>query len=168
MIRIGQGCDFHRFIAQRPLILGGVHIPHTAGLEGHSDADVLLHAVTDAVLGALAAGDIGAWFPPNDPAYKNADSMQLLQNVMASDTGAGWTLGNLDATVICEAPKLRSHVDDMRRSIANAFGVDIHRVSVKATTSEGMGFTGRGEGIAALAVILLTDEQRDASSVDVA
>lgn len=156
MIRIGQGCDFHRFDAgDRPLILGGVRIPNATGLTGHSDADVLLHAITDAVLGALAAGDIGQWFPPNDPAYKDANSAELLKIVLDSPVAASWCLANLDATVVCETPRLQAYIDCMRDCIANLFKVNSSCISVKATTSEGMGFTGRGEGIAAFAALLL-------------
>lgn len=157
MMRIGQGCDFHRFddTRDRPLMLGGVRIPDAKGLKGHSDADVLLHAITDAVLGALAAGDIGQWFPPNDPNYKDADSAELLRTVLESSVATSWSLGNLDATVICETPRLQAYINRMRDCIASLFEVNSSCISVKATTSEGMGFTGRGEGIAAFAALLL-------------
>ncbi|MFO7821906.1 MAG: 2-C-methyl-D-erythritol 2,4-cyclodiphosphate synthase [Lentisphaeria bacterium] len=156
MIRIGQGCDFHRFDAEGcPLVMGGIQIPHPYGLKGNSDADVLLHAITDAVLGALAAGDIGKWFPPDDDQYKDADSAKLLETVLQSSVVSDWRLGNLDATVICEKPRLRPHIDKMRTSIAEIFGVRPNLISIKATTTEEMGFTGRGEGIAAWASVLL-------------
>lgn len=161
MMRIGQGCDFHRFEVEegsRPLMLGGIEIPHSYGLKGHSDADVLLHAVTDAVLGALAAGDIGQWFPPDDNRYKNADSLKLLEIVLQGSTASGWQLGNLDATVVCEKPRLGPHINGIRKRLAKAFNVKPDYISVKATTTEGMGFTGRKEGIAAWATLIL---QRD-------
>ena len=155
MIRVGQGFDVHRFQKGRPLILGGVTIPHTEGLLGHSDADVLLHAVTDAVLGAAAAGDIGQWFPPSDERYRGADSAELLRTVLRSPQLAGWKLSNLDATVIAERPRISPHVGAIRSSLACLFGVEAGLISIKATTTEGMGFTGRGEGMAAMAVVLL-------------
>ena len=155
MMRIGHGYDVHKLVEGRELILGGVHIPHRLGLLGHSDADVLLHAISDAILGALALGDIGKHFPDTDPAYAGADSLVLLQNVMALADKEGYALGNLDATILAQQPKLRPHIDTMRANIANVLNADITQVSVKATTEEHLGFTGREEGIAAHAVVLL-------------
>ena len=154
-MRIGHGYDVHRLVEGRKCIIGGVDIPHEKGLLGHSDADVLLHAIMDAVLGAMAAGDIGKLFPDNDPTYKGADSLVLTRRVADVMAEKGYRLGNLDATVIAEAPKLAPHISDMRENIAAAFGVDVDRISVKATTEEKLGFTGSGEGIAAHAVCLL-------------
>ena len=154
-MRIGHGYDVHRLVEGRRCIIGGVDIPHEKGLLGHSDADVLLHAVMDAVLGAMAAGDIGGLFPDSDPAYKGADSLALARRVAQVMTERGYRLGNMDATVIAEAPKLAPYIPAMRQNIAAAFGVDADRISVKATTEEGLGFTGTGEGIAAHAVCLL-------------
>jgi len=158
-MRIGHGYDVHRLTAGRKLILGGVEIPHTLGLLGHSDADVLLHAVSDALLGAAALGDIGCLFPDTDSAYKDADSLELLRIVAARVREAGWQLGNLDCTILAQAPKLRPHIDKMRENIAAACGVDVAQVSVKATTEEGLGFTGTQEGIAAHAVCLLAHKR---------
>ena len=154
-MRIGHGYDVHRLVEGRKCIIGGVDIPHEKGLLGHSNADVLLHAVMDAVLGAMAAGDIGKLFPDNDPAYKGADSLALTRRVAEVMTERGYRLGNMDATVIAQAPKLAPHIPAMRQNIASAFGTDVDRISVKATTEEGLGFTGSGEGIAAHAVCLL-------------
>ena len=154
-MRIGHGYDVHRLVEGRKCIIGGVNIPHEKGLLGHSDADVLLHAIMDAVLGALAAGDIGKLFPDSDPAYKGADSLALTRRVAQVMTERGYRLGNLDATVIAEAPKLAPHIPTMRQNIASAFGVNADQISVKATTEEKLGFTGSGEGIAAHAVCLL-------------
>ena len=154
-MRIGHGYDVHRLVEGRKCIIGGVDIPHEKGLLGHSDADVLLHAIMDAVLGAMAAGDIGKLFPDSDPAYKGADSLALTRRVAQVMTERGYRLGNLDATVIAEAPKLAPHIPTMRQNIAAAFGVDVDKISVKATTEEKLGFTGSGEGIAAHAVCLL-------------
>ncbi|MGX8178773.1 2-C-methyl-D-erythritol 2,4-cyclodiphosphate synthase [Exiguobacterium artemiae] len=155
MIRIGQGFDVHAFAEDRKLILGGIEIPHTKGLLGHSDADVLLHTIADAALGAIAAGDIGKHFPDTDPEFKDADSAKLLQHVYALVKAQGYELGNLDATVIAQAPKLRPYIDTMRARIAELLEADIEQVNVKATTTEWLGFTGREEGIACQAVILL-------------
>ncbi len=152
MIRTGIGYDVHRLAPGRRLVIGGVEIPHDRGLDGHSDADVLLHAVIDALLGAAALGDIGAHFPDTDPAWKGADSRALLRATVELLDGAGWTPGNVDATVVLEAPKLRPHIEDMRVEIARATGLGIDAVSVKATTSERLGFVGTGEGAAAYAV----------------
>ena len=154
-MRIGHGYDVHRLVEDRKLILGGVEIPYEKGLLGHSDADVLLHAVMDAVLGAAALGDIGKHFPDTDPAYKGADSLALTREVAAILTRHGYKLGNIDATLLCQAPKLAPHIPAMRQNIADAFGVDISAVSVKATTEEHLGFTGEGLGIAAHAVALI-------------
>ena len=154
-MRIGHGYDVHRLVKGRRLILGGVDIPYEKGLDGHSDADVLTHAVMDALLGAAALGDIGKLFPDNDDRYLGADSIGLLKTVAAVLTGHGWRLGNLDATVIAQRPKLAPYIDAMRACIAAALGADISAVSVKATTEEHLGFTGDGSGIAAHAVCLL-------------
>ena len=156
-MRIGHGYDVHRLVEGRRCIIGGVDIPHEKGLLGHSDADVLLHAIMDAVLGAMAAGDIGKLFPDNDPTYKGADSLILTRRVAEVMTERGYRLGNIDATVIAQAPKLAPHIPAMREKIASAFGVEVDRISVKATTEEKLGFTGSGEGIAAHAVCLLEE-----------
>lgn len=156
MIRIGQGYDVHRLVEGRRLILGGVEISHTMGLDGHSDADVLLHAITDAILGAVAAGDIGQWFPPSDATFRDADSADLLRAVLTSETLKGWRVVNLDATVVAESPKLAPFIPEIRRTIADLLTVDPQAVSVKATTTEKLGPMGRGEGIAAMAVVLLS------------
>ena len=158
--KVGHGYDLHRLVEGRRLILGGVDIPFEKGLLGHSDADVLLHAVMDAVLGAMAAGDIGKLFPDNDPAYKGADSLALTRRVAQVMHERGYRLGNIDATIIAQAPKMAPHIPHMRAHIAEAFGVEADRISVKATTEERLGFTGSGEGIAAHAVCLL--EKADA------
>ena len=160
MMRIGHGYDVHKLVHGRDLILGGVKIPHTLGLLGHSDADVLLHAVSDALLGALALGDIGKHFPDTDPAYKGADSLMLLRRVMKLVREQGYGVGNIDATILAQAPKLRPYIDEMRRNIADAVGADTAQISVKATTEEHLGFTGREEGIAAHAVALLVRVQK--------
>jgi len=156
-MRIGHGYDVHRLVEGRKCIIGGVDIPHEKGLLGHSDADVLLHAIMDAVLGAMAAGDIGKLFPDNDTAYKDADSLVLTRRVAEVMEERGYRLGNIDATVIAQAPKLAPHILAMRERIADAFGVEVDRVSIKATTEERLGFTGSGEGIAAHAVCLLEE-----------
>lgn len=153
--RIGHGYDVHRLVAGRPLILGGVEIPHTLGLLGHSDADVLLHAVADAVLGALALGDIGQHFPDTDPAYEGISSLRLLAQVVSLMRARGYLLANLDATILAQAPKLAPYLAEMRVRIAEVFDVAAEQISVKATTEERLGFTGREEGIAAYAVCLL-------------
>ncbi|NNE70371.1 MAG: 2-C-methyl-D-erythritol 2,4-cyclodiphosphate synthase [Rhodothermales bacterium] len=151
-VRVGFGYDVHRLQKGRRLILGGLHIPSEVGLLGHSDADVLLHAITDAVLGALALGDIGALYPDTDAAWKDADSGELLKGALAKVHELGWQVGNIDATVVLERPKLRPHIDAMRERIAGLLGVSSDAVSVKATTSEQMGFVGTREGAAAYAV----------------
>ncbi len=156
-MRIGHGYDVHRLVECRDLILGGVKIPYERGLLGHSDADVLLHAVSDALLGAAALGDIGKHFPDTDPAYKGANSLELLKIVAKKVGNAGFTVSNVDVTMIAQAPKLRPYIDQMRQNIADALGVDISRVNVKATTEERLGFTGNGEGMACHAVCLLNE-----------
>ncbi|MBD8016670.1 2-C-methyl-D-erythritol 2,4-cyclodiphosphate synthase [Microbacterium sp. APC 3898] len=155
MIRIGQGYDVHQLAEGRPFILGGVEIEHDRGLLGHSDADVLLHTITDAALGAIGGGDIGKHFPDTDPEFKDADSRKLLTHIWEYVKEQGYELGNVDCTVIAQKPKLAPYIEQMRESIANLLEADISQVNVKATTSEHLGFTGREEGIAALAVILL-------------
>ena len=154
-MRIGHGYDVHRLVEGRDCIIGGVHIPHDRGLLGHSDADVLLHAIMDAVLGALGEGDIGRHFPDTDPAYAGADSLLLTRHVATILHERGYVLGNVDATVIAQAPKLAPHIPAMRTHIAEAFGVEVEAINVKATTEEKLGFTGSGEGIAAHAVCLI-------------
>ena len=158
-IRIGYGYDVHKFIEGRKLILGGIEVPFDRGLEGHSDADVLLHAITDAILGALALGDIGSHFPDDDPEYKNADSIDLLRHCYSLVLEKGYVIGNLDATVIAEKPKLRTHIDSIRSSIAKILKTGVENISVKATTSEKMGFAGREEGMVAHCAILLIRNQ---------
>ncbi len=155
MSRVGIGYDVHRFGPNRPLILGGVRIDYPLGLEGHSDADVAVHAAMDAILGALALGDIGLHFPPDDPRFADASSLDLLRQVRELVQQHGWGIANLDVSVIAEAPRLAPHVLEMRQRIAAAAGIPPHCVSVKATTNERLGFVGRGEGIAAMAVALL-------------
>ena len=155
MIRIGHGYDVHRLVEGRKLILGGVEIPHPTGLLGHSDADVLLHAISDALLGAAALGDIGKLFPDNDPQYEGADSLVLLRRVKTTLATAGYRVVNLDATVIAQAPKLAPHIAAMRANVARAVGVELGAVSIKATTEEGLGFSGEKLGIAAHAVCLI-------------
>jgi len=154
-MRIGHGYDVHRLVEGRKLIIGGMDIPYEKGLLGHSDADVLLHAIADALLGALAMGDIGKHFPDTDPAFKGADSMKLLEHVVGLTSAKGNCVGNLDATIIAQKPKMAPHIQTMRENIARACGVDVDRINVKATTEEGLGFTGTGEGISAHAVVLL-------------
>lgn len=153
--RIGHGYDVHRLVAERPLVLGGVHIPHDKGLLGHSDADVLLHAISDALLGACAAGDIGKHFPDTDDRYKGANSLELLAQVKSIINKLGYEVGNIDATVIAQAPKLAPHIDAMRKNIAETLQISIDNVSVKATTEEHLGFTGEMLGITAHAVCLI-------------
>lgn len=153
--RIGQGYDIHRLIPGRKLILGGAEIEHDLGLDGHSDADVVTHAVIDALLGAAAMGDIGFHFPDTDPAFKNADSMELLRSTGGKIAIGGYSIGNIDVTVIVEKPKLAPYIEKIRGNIADAIGISFESVSVKATTNEKIGAIGRGEGIAALAVALL-------------
>lgn len=159
-LRIGQGFDVHRFAepaAGRPLRLMGLEVPHDRGLAGHSDADVMLHALMDALLGAAGLGDIGQHFPDTDPAYRGADSMELLARVMAEVRGRGWTVASADVTLVGERPKLAPHRQAMRARVAPLLGLPADALNVKATTTEGLGFAGRGEGLAALAVVLLQD-----------
>ena len=157
MIRIGQGYDVHRLVEDRELWLCGVKVPHTRGLLGHSDADVAIHALCDAILGALALGDIGAHFPDSDPRYKGIDSKLLLKEVVNLIESRGWKVGNVDITIIAQAPKLRGYIDSMRSTLSEIMKVEIDAVSVKATTTEELGFEGRKEGISAMAVALLTN-----------
>ena len=154
-LRIGHGYDVHRLTTGRDLVLGGVTIPYDRGLDGHSDADVLVHAVMDALLGAVAAGDIGKLFPDNDEAFRGISSMELLRRVKVHLNSLSYAVVNVDATVVAQAPKLSSYRDEMRCNIADALGIDAAQVSVKATTEEHLGFTGREEGIAAHAVVLI-------------
>ena len=154
-MRIGHGYDVHKLVPGRKLILGGVVIPHTVGLLGHSDADVLTHALMDALLGAAALGDIGHLFPDNDPAYEGADSIMLLREVTKRLHAEGWKLGNADITVLAQAPKLAPHIEKMRIILADTMQSEVSQVSVKATTEEGLGFTGANEGNAAHAVVLI-------------
>ncbi|MWJ29816.1 MULTISPECIES: 2-C-methyl-D-erythritol 2,4-cyclodiphosphate synthase [Saccharibacillus] len=156
MIRVGQGFDVHQLVEGRPCIIGGVTIPHEKGLLGHSDADVLLHTISDAILGALALGDIGRHFPDTDPEFKDADSLKLLEHVWKMAEERGYSLGNVDATIIAQQPKMAPHIPQMVTVIAGALGADESQVNVKATTTEWLGFAGRGEGIAAQAVVCLT------------
>ncbi len=155
MMRIGHGYDVHRLVRGRRLILGGVDIPHETGLLGHSDADVLTHAVMDALLGAAAMGDIGHLFPDNDPAFAGADSLALLREVMARLHAEGYAVANIDCTVLAQAPKLAPHIAQMRSNLAESLDIGTDCVSIKATTEEGLGFTGAREGIAAHAVVLI-------------
>ena len=159
-MRIGHGYDVHRLVEGRKLILGGVEIPFQKGLLGHSDADVLTHAVMDALLGALALGDIGKHFPDSDPAYKGADSLMLAREVAKLLLAQNYRIGNVDATILAQAPKLAPYIPQMRENLALALGIPTDAVSVKATTEEGLGFTGTGEGIAAHAVCLLEELPR--------
>lgn len=154
-MRIGMGYDVHKLVPNRDLILGGVKIPHELGLLGHSDADVLFHSVMDALLGAAALGDIGKHFPDTDPAYKGADSVKLLEHVGRLIQEAGYSIENIDATIIAQRPKMRPHIDTMRRNIKEALGIELDQINVKATTEEGLGFTGSEEGISAQAICLL-------------
>lgn len=155
-MRIGMGYDVHRLVENRDLIIGGVKIPYEKGLLGHSDADVLLHAIMDALLGAAALGDIGKHFPDTDPKYKGADSMLLLKEVARILDENNYLVENIDATIIAQAPKMRPHIDNMRQNIADALQIDVSQVNVKATTEEGLGFTGTGEGISSQAICMLS------------
>ena len=157
-MRIGFGYDVHRLVEGRPLILGGVQVPHETGLDGHSDADVLLHAITDALLGAAALGDIGTHFPDTDERWRGADSRMLLREVGRMIGKAGYRIANIDATVALQQPQLRPHIDAMRRAIADTLALDLGQVSVKATTTERLGFVGQEAGAAASAVCLLTEQ----------
>lgn len=155
-MRIGMGYDVHKLVEGRKLILGGVEIPYERGLLGHSDADVLIHAIMDALLGAAALGDIGKHFPDTDPAYKGISSVKLLRHVGALLEENCFFIENIDATIIAQAPKMRPHIDQMRENIASALKIDINQINVKATTEEGLGFTGSGEGISSQAICMLT------------
>ena len=154
-VRVGHGYDVHRLVEGRPLVLGGVKIPFSKGLEGHSDADVLLHAVCDALLGSLALGDIGVHFPDSDPQFKDIKSLELLSKVSGMVKKKGYGIGNIDVTLVAEQPKIAGHIPEMRENIARTAAIEKDRVSIKATTTEGLGFTGKGEGIAAHAVVLV-------------
>ncbi len=156
-MRIGHGYDVHRLVEGRKLILGGVEIPYKFGLDGHSDADVLVHALMDALLGAMALGDIGQHFPDTDPDYKGADSLKLLDRVMEYVDDSNYVFSNADMTICCQSPKLAPYIMDMRENIADTIGCDTSQISIKATTEEHLGFTGSGEGISATAVVLLED-----------
>ena len=158
-MRIGQGYDVHRLVGNRELVLGGVHIPFEKGLLGHSDADVVTHAVMDALLGAAGLGDIGRHFPDTDPAYRGADSMMLLDKVMELLQSKGYTVNNLDTTIVAQRPKLAPYIPQMAENFARHLGIDGDAVNVKATTEEGLGFTGSGEGIAAWAVCLIEKDR---------
>lgn len=158
MIRIGHGYDVHRLVAGRPLFLGGVEIPYAMGLLGHSDADVVLHAIMDAILGAMGKGDIGRLFPDNDPKYKGIDSKVLLTRVFQGMVIEGYRIGNLDVTIIAQAPKLAPYLPKMQSVISHLLACEESRVNLKATTEEGLGFTGNGQGISCHAVVLLADE----------
>lgn len=159
MIRVGVGYDVHRLVRGRRLVLGAVEIPSELGLEGHSDADVLLHAIGDALLGAAGLGDLGGHFPPDDQRWRDAPSTLLLREIVHLLAADGWQVVNVDATLIAEWPRLDPFREEMRVRTADALGLEVERVSLKATTNEGLGFVGRGEGIAALAVALITDQQ---------
>jgi 2-C-methyl-D-erythritol 2,4-cyclodiphosphate synthase len=157
-MRIGFGYDSHRLVPGRKLILGGVGIPHEKGLLGHSDADVLVHAICDAIIGAIGDGDIGRYFPDTDPAYEGISSLKLLQLVCVMAGEKGFVVNNIDSTVILERPRLMDHIHDMESNIANVLNIPMERVNVKAKTNEGMGFLGRGEGIAAFAVATVIEK----------
>lgn len=156
-MRIGHGYDVHKLTENRRLIIGGVEIPYEKGLLGHSDADVLLHAISDSLLGAAAMGDIGGMFPDNDPAFKDADSLKLLEKVVEAIGAKGYSVGNIDATIIAQNPKMKPHIEKMRQNVASACGVDVNRINIKATTEEWLGFTGNGEGISAHSVCLINE-----------
>ncbi len=158
MIRSGIGYDVHRLVEGRKLILGGVHIPYEYGLEGHSDADVLVHAIMDAILGALGKGDIGIHFPDSEPRYKDADSIKLLIKVMNMAKKDGYRVNNLDSIIVAQRPRLSPYIPEMRKNIADALRIDEERVNIKATTTEGLGFEGKGEGISAFAIVTLVQK----------
>ncbi|MGJ9384578.1 2-C-methyl-D-erythritol 2,4-cyclodiphosphate synthase [Salipaludibacillus sp. CF4.18] len=160
MMRIGQGFDVHQLVEGRPLILGGITIPHPKGLLGHSDADVLLHTIADACLGAIGEGDIGKHFPDTDEAFKDADSAKLLEHVWQIVKKSGYKLGNIDCTIMAEKPKMTPHIQKMRERIAELLQAEVSQINVKATTTEKLGFTGREEGIAAQAVVLLVGNNK--------
>lgn len=159
MFRIGFGFDAHRLVNGRPLILGGINVPYKLGLEGHSDADVLIHSLMDAILGAMGKGDIGAHFPDSDPAYKGIDSTLLLKRVMELVNREGYVINNADNTIVAQRPKLAPHIQDMRDRLSQVLGIPLDRINIKATTTEGMGFCGRGEGIAAYSVVSLVKKE---------
>lgn len=165
IMRVGMGYDVHKLVEGRPLILGGVNVPHTLGLLGHSDADVLLHAIMDALLGAAALGDIGKHFPDTDPAYKGISSLKLLSHVGELLTEKGYIIENIDATVIAQKPKLRPYIDEMEANIAKTLGISVEQINVKATTEEGLGFTGTQEGISSQAICMLTGFYEGSMSV---
>ena len=156
-LRVGQGIDVHPLVSGRPLVLGGVSIPYHKGLDGHSDADALAHAITDAVLGAAGKGDIGTYFPPSDPKWKNADSIELLKSVWKELSAEGWTIENIDCTVLAEAPKIAPHITAMKERLGAALGIAHSQLGIKATTTEKRGFIGRGEGIVTQSVALLSN-----------
>lgn len=164
-MRVGMGYDVHKLVEGRDLIIGGVKIPYEKGLLGHSDADVLLHAISDALLGAAALGDIGKHFPDTDPAYKGISSILLLEKVGEMLTERGYWIENIDATIIAQAPKMRPYIDQMRENIAKALALDVDQVNVKATTEEGLGFTGEGLGISSQAVCMLTTPYDSAMAI---
>lgn len=164
-MRVGMGYDVHKLVEGRDLIIGGVKIPYEKGLLGHSDADVLLHAISDALLGAAALGDIGKHFPDTDPAYKGISSILLLERVGDMLAERGYWIENIDATIIAQAPKMRPYIDQMRENIANALALDVDQVNVKATTEEGLGFTGEGLGISSQAVCMLTTPYDSAMAI---
>ncbi len=155
MIRVGVGYDAHPLVLGRPLVLGGVHIPHSRGLAGHSDSDVVAHAIVDALLGAAGLGDIGAYFPPGDSRFQDADSMGFLVQTVRLLSSRGWRIGNVDATIIAQEPRLAPHVPQMRENLSRALGVSIDQISVKGKSTNGLGFEGQGRGIAAHAVALI-------------
>lgn len=160
MVRVGFGYDVHRFIQGRALIMGGLDIPFDRGLQGHSDADVLTHAIMDGILGALAEGDIGTHFPDNDPAYKDIESLVILERVVELMKNRGFRINNLDNTIVAEEPKFAPHIPAMKENLSRVLGMDSSRINIKATTNEGMGFCGRGEGIAAYSIVsLIRDDQ---------
>lgn len=157
-MRIGNGYDIHQLVVDRPLILGGVTIPHTLGLLGHSDADVLTHAIMDALLGALGMGDIGHYFPPSDAKWKGANSLMLLKQVLSLIKSQGWNIGNIDSIIVAEQPKLKPHLKSMRSTLAQTMAIEIEQISIKATTNEKLDAVGREEGICAYAVVLLISD----------
>lgn len=159
-MRVGMGYDVHRLVEDRPLILGGVNIPYEKGLLGHSDADCLVHAIMDSLLGAAAMGDIGKHFPDTDPEFKGADSMLLLEKVKRKIQAEHYKVGNIDATIIAQMPKMAPHIQKMRENIAGRLEIDINQVNIKATTEEGLGFTGAGQGIACHSIALLMEENK--------
>jgi 2-C-methyl-D-erythritol 2,4-cyclodiphosphate synthase len=160
-VRIGNGYDIHRLVEGRPLILGGVEIPHAVGLLGHSDADVLTHAIMDGMLGSLSLGDIGHYFPPTDPQWEGANSLILLKKVNQLVREKGWRIGNIDSVIVAERPKLKPHIQRMQAKLSEVLNIDFDQISVKATTNEGLGAVGREEGIAVHTVVLLIQDEED-------